>query len=132
MTIAGITILNSQVKSFDSKSPSKNQVTTRSISGINIEKLSLNYIHRYSLKLQSLSTNTFKTLYAALLALDQTTGQLSIAGVAGEVISGIVHIPITLDIPSTITFDFDLVEMDIEPFNEYYNCTIPLSVYVAV
>jgi len=132
MTIAGITLRNSQVNSLISLSPDKEQYRQRSLSGVNREALTLNYTHKYVLNLQSLSREEYIYLYNALLSLDQAdAGQMTVS-CESEIKSGLVHIPQGTEYPATITFDFDITSINPEPTSIYYNMSIPVSVYVAV
>ena len=132
MIIAGVTIRNSQVKSLNSRSPSKVQFRQVSQDGVNREVVTLSYTHKYNLALHSLSRSKYIELYNALLAKDQLDdGQIDISG-TGEIRAGLVHYASDLDIPALVTFDFDITTINPQVFAEYNNMTIPLSVYVAV
>ena len=130
MLIAGVTIENSQVKSFDTLSPKKEQYRQVSISGVNREALTISYTYRYNLKLQSLSTDKYRELFQALLTADKTdNGQITIDNI-GEVRAGVIHV--LEPMPNTITFDFDITTISPEPKAAHFNMIIPLSVYEAV
>ena len=132
MQVAGIELRNEQIREMKALSPSKEQYRQRSISGANIEALTISYTHRYSLKLQNLSSQQYIGLYQALLTADKTdNGQITI-DCTGEIRAGIVHYVDRTSIPSTIDFDFDITTISPEPYYEYSNMIISLSVYEAV
>lgn len=132
MTIAGITLRNSQVISLISRSPDKEQYRQVSISGVNRSAVTISYTHKYTLNIQSLSEREYIALYNALLALDQAdAGQVTIT-CTGEIRAGLVHYPLNTTIPDTLAFDFDITSINPEPKTGYYNMSLPLSIYVAV
>ena len=132
ITIAGIEFENNQVAELQSRSPRKTQYRSISQSGVGREALTLDYTHRYLLKLQNLPRALYIDLYEALLTADQTdNGQITI-DISGEIRVGIVHIPNDVTMPSTIDFDFDITTISPDPQGEYSNLSIPLSVYVSV
>ena len=130
ISIGSINVENSNVKSFEARKPQKDQKRSRSIDGLIIETVTLGYIHKYILKLQSLEKEKFVELYAKLITLDTTADGKITLETKGEIMAGIVHLPLP-EVPSTVEFDFSMTDISIVQ-KVYYNLTIPLSIYVAV
>ena len=132
MTIAGIEFESSQVQELEYRNPEKEQYRAISQNGTGRKAVTLSYTHKYLLKLQSISRKKYIDLYHALLTADDgDNGQITV-DVEGEIRTGIVHIPNDVTMPLTMVFDFDITSISPEPYGEYCNMSIPLSVYEAV
>ena len=127
--IGGVTFKNTQIISFDSKAPTKNQERAVSLND-EIEDVTISYTHKYTLKMVSLFREKYREFYKKLIELDTTAnGRIDIE-IKGEIRAGIVHLS-EEDIPETLRFDFDMTTINPNP-KVYYDVSLPLSIYVAV
>jgi len=124
MTIAGVTIDDTNLTSFTLNGVTPDRITNISQNGEQRDSVLVSNTFKYTMRLSSLDKTIFDDLFAALKTKSNDYEQILID------MYGIIkaEIPdISLVDNTSLNFDFDMSQLSFENKGGYWNITIPLQ-----
>lgn len=124
MTIAGVTIDDTNLTSFTLNGVTPDRITNISQNGEQRDSVLVSNTFKYTMQLSSLDKTVFDDLFAALKTKSNDYEQIAVN------MYGIIkaEIPdISLVDNTSLNFDFDMSQVSFENKGGYWNVTIPLQ-----